>query len=272
MPTKSDIIRIINNKPQFKLGGIFDDGFNYGIRSIGWMLLLLVGIFAYSFLIGLIPRYYVLDFSLIDVLNQLFVMVGLTGGLALFFHRRAEKGVFDFADNFRGFQRNYGNLVAFAAINFIGELFLQEIFSLALGTNLSFSSGGANAISELASGLVNNWHSLLGIGLFVFFVKITIQILLFFSVYFIVIYRFTALDSIILSFKLASKYFLNLVWFLIILLLLNFIGALLLGLGLIVTIPVTIAASYMVFNKLVVSQLNQGKVESKFIGDDILDA
>ena len=271
--TKLQAISVINNKSSFNFNKIFGQGFNLGGASIGWMILLFIAAAVFLFALGYLPRFRVFGYNLIDVLNRLFVMAGMSGGVVLFYQRKVKSGKFDFADLFRGFQNqsNFGTLVAYAALAFLAEIVIGYISSFLLGFRFSpsFTPGG---ITELSAGVSRTYGSLLGFGLVSLIIQIVIQVLTFFVTYFIVIYKFGAIDSLELSVKLASKHFWPILGVLILLVILNIIGALLIGVGLLASMPITFGVSYMLFHYVFEKNVDGEEEPIVSFGDDILDS
>tara|TARA_B100001778_G_scaffold286728_1_gene254178 strand:- start:2390 stop:3214 length:825 start_codon:yes stop_codon:yes gene_type:complete len=273
MYRKLEVIDIINKKSKFNFSQILNDGFSYGIRSVGWMILLFIIYLVFNSLFDFIPPYYIFHFDVKAVVAQIFISTGISGGIALFYQRRIKKGLFDFADVFRGYQTNYGNLVAFGAISFALLVVYEQIISFIFGISIfNFSNGFTEvlpAINSIMMKMMDNIGLILGVAIISVLLYIVIQIFMFFSTYFIVIGGLNAIDSIELSARLASKCFFSLFFLMLFLLIFNAVGAIFIGLGLLVTIPISLAICYSVFNTMI--EVHIGEEDNQFYGEDIID-
>ena len=273
MYRKLEVIDIINKKSKFNFSQILNDGFSYGIRSVGWMILLFIIYLVFNSLFDFIPPYYIFHFDVKAVVAQIFISTGISGGIALFYQRRIKKGLFDFADVFRGYQTNYGNLVAFGAISFALLVVYEQIISFIFGISIfNFSNGFTEvlpAINSIMMKMMDNIGLILGVAIISVLLYIVIQIFMFFSTYFIVIGGLNAIDSIELSARLASKCFFSLFFLMLFLLIFNAVGVIFIGLGLLVTIPISLAICYSVFNTMV--EVHIGEEDNQFYGEDIID-
>lgn len=110
-----------------------------------------------------------------------------------------------------------------------------------------------------------------GISMVIMFLGVLIlSVFLVFANFFVVLGNVSASKAITLSFKVAKPNFFPILGFFLLLGLINLGGVLVLGLGLIVTYPVTLAATYIMFKHVVYSKIDE---ESLNLGsEDILDA
>lgn len=273
MYTKKKVEQIISKQSKFNLLEILDNGFTFGFRSIGWLLLLGVIVIVYMFLLGKIPPFIIADINVVQFTNSAIVMSGLSAGVIIFFNKGFKGKKFDFLDIFKGYTTNYGNMVGYVVLSYAFNYILGLILKIILGNVLS-EGGGEQAIVELFKTLITNFESFFGLALVGAlvgaFIQVSIFLLLIFTPYFIAVGRMNIFDSIFLSIKLSLKCFFWLFLLLIIVILFNLLGVLLLGLGLIITIPVTFAIFYAVFHNMIDVHLNDnnsGLVDM----EDVLD-
>ena len=273
MYRKLEVIEIINKKSKFNFSQILNQGFSYGIRSVGWMILLFIIYLVFNSLFNFIPSYYIFHFDVKAAVSQIFVSTGISGGIALFYQRRIKKGQFDFADLFRGYKTNYSNLMALGAISFALLVVYEQVISFIFGISIfNFSNDFSEVLSVfnlIMMKMVDNIGLILGVAIISLLLYIVIQIFMFFSTYFIVIGGLNAIDSIELSARLASKCFFSLFFLILFLLIFNLIGVIFLGIGLLVTIPISLSICYCVFNTML--EVYIGEEGIQFYGEDIID-
>lgn len=270
MATKNQLADIINNKSKFSFGEILGQGFDYGGKSIGWLLLLFLIIIGYSWGVGQLPYFSIFGFSVVDLVGQIFVFSAIGAGMAIFFKNRTENKRFDFADLFRGFQINYPQIILLSIIVYLINYATSYLFSLLLGNQMFSGMGGATAIADLSRSLINNWQGLLGWAAIGFVIQIALYIFLFFSTYFVAVRQLKAIEALELSFKLGAKFFFQILFLLILMTIFNMIGALILGIGLIVTVPITMAIFYFSYHTLIEEHVSDDLKPS--FDQDILDA
>lgn len=270
MATKNQLTDIINNKSRFSFGEIFEKGFDYGGKSIGWLLLLFLIIIAYSWGVSQLPYFSILGFSVVDLVGQIFVFSAIGAGMAIFYKNRTENKRFDFADLFRGFQINYPQIILLSVIVYLINYATSYLFSLLLGNQMFSGMGGATAIADLSRSLIENWQGLLGWAAVGFVFQIALYIFLFFSTYFVAVRQLKATEALELSFKLGAKFFFQILFLLILMIIFNMIGALILGIGLIVTVPITMAIFYFSYHTLIEEHVSDDLKPS--FDQDILDA
>ncbi len=271
MVTKNQLSQIISNKSKFSFSDIFEKGFDYGGRSIGWMLLLFLIIIAYSWGVNILPRFSLFGFNVVELVGQIFVFSAVGAGLAIFYKNRTENKKFDFGDIFKGFQINYPQIILLALLNYGINYVFNYLFGLLLGNQMLAGVGGdASAIASLSSQLINNWQELFGWASLGIILQVALYIFLFFSTYFVAVRQVKAIEALELSFKLGAKFFFQIFVLMILMIIFNMIGALVLLVGLIATIPITMAVFYFTYHTLIEKHINEDLGPT--FDQDILDA
>lgn len=270
MVNKAQLSQIIRDKSKFSLGSILEKGFDLGFKSTGWMLLLFLMIAVFSFLVSFLPKYYLFGFEIVDVLQQIFVYSAIGAGLAIFYKNRAENEKYDFSDLFKGIVVNYPQIILLAIINFAISLLLNNGLGWLIGSQITSIGTKISSIIDISKLILNDFSSFMGLAAIGLLLQLVTYIMLFFSTYLVVIRKLKAVDALALSLKLGAKFFFQLLGLLVLVVIINLIGAVILGLGLIFTIPMSLAIFYFSYHTLVEVHVNE---EERFVFDeDILDA
>lgn len=253
---------------QFELSNYISQGWKLGLKSIGWLILFGIIYFAIWFVAQLIP-------FIGSIAHSIILAPALSAGVTYFLHKKHSTGESDFSSFFAGF-KNLGNLVL---VNFLMGLIvllamipmLISLFSL-LSIELfqAFANQDNAAIEELGMTMLANMGSL-GIGVIISVLLMwLLVILLIFANQFVILGGLTAVDAIKSSIQVAKKKIFPIFGFMLLILLINIVGALPFFLGLFLTIPMTAGAMYFMFKDIVMSQAVDGEV--LLTEDDILDA
>lgn len=255
---------------KFGLSSYLNQGWKLGLQSIGWLILYAIIYIAIWALCRVIPFVGELAYSI--VLAPI-----LSAGVTYFLHKKHTTGESDFSTFFYGF-KDLGNLV-FA--NFLMGLIVVVAMIPMFLAFLSFfgmeliqamiGDQDPNEIGNTGSELLSKMGGV-GITFFVTFIIVgLILTLLVFTNQFVILGRLSAVDAIKASMQVAKKKVFSIFGFIIVLGLINLLGVLPLGLGLILTLPMTAGAFYFMFKDIVMSQIS-GDHNILLSEDDILDA
>ena len=255
---------------KFELSNYISQGWKLGLQSLGWLILFAIIYLSISIVTQLIP--------IIGRFAQTFILAPvLSAGVTYFLHKKSTTGESDFSSFFDGF-KNLGNLVVLNLLILLLFMvtmipLLASMFSL---LNMEFFQAIANedrvAMEAIGRNIVSSAGGVgIGVGVFISVLLVCILMLsLVFAKQFVIIGELSAVEAIKASIQVAKKKIFPLFGFMIVLVLINILGLLPLGLGLIVTIPMSAGAVYFMFKDIVISQVNSGEIILS--EDDILDA
>lgn len=260
--------RLSNEGYNFDMGKYLKEGWKLGLSSIGPIILYMILVVIISFILGLIP-------IVGQIADSFFISPVLSAGGIYFLHHKHTTGESDFGKFFEGFKQ----IGALAGVNILSLLLMMlAVIPMILSSLTLFdmdllsriAAEDSTAMLELLEKFTTANAALIGGIVLTFLLLITISILLFTAYYFVAIGKLGGGASIKASAGLAKKNFFSILGFVIVLGLINVLGIMVVVVGLIVTIPVTLGAMYMMFNNIVISQVS---TETMAISeDDILDA
>lgn len=257
------------NGYQFEMGKYISEGWKLGTSIVGYWLLFGIVSFAIGFVTGFIP-------IVGPLANSLVISPALAAGLILFIKHKKDSGESDFGLIFKAFNK-VGQLFLLNLITgLIGLiLFIPAIISMigmfSVEDFMALASKDTEAIQAFAQTFIANISMFMG-GVSISMLLVSVlSILLTFSMYFVVVGDLSAIGAIKASIAVAKKKFFAIFGFGIVLGLINLAGALALVIGLIVTIPVTMAAMYLMFHHIIVERIEESE-GTGVAENDVLDA
>lgn len=240
----------LNNNPiSFSVGGIIDQSFTLFSKKIGLFVISIILIMGISTAINYLP----VSSDLLSLIYSFAIQPVLLVGVFVIADKVEHGEDASFKDLFSGFKHqrlhiilaNFLLMIIFAIPT---VLFIAAMLGV-LGTSLlsSFSSFERVAEEILAGAGIMFFISFLVFFIVIIYLSITFM----FAGMFVYFKDLSAWEGLKASQKLTSRNFFNFLGFAIVLLFMNLIGMLFLGLGLLLTIPVSNIALYKIFNSTI---------------------
>ncbi len=232
---------LINNGYETDVTGYINRGFKLFFRDPGSYIAYLIVYIILAVALGLIMTF--IPFG--NVLSSIVMMPLFMG--AIIVAKMLDKGEsYSFSNFFDGYK--YFGEIAIASLIRIGVVILLAVVCL-----IPF---GMKAIFNLANfeEVMQDPITIIQTLAIPIFILIALYIIIFtfwlFAFMFIVFPKFKAWPALEASRKIISKRFFNWFGFCILLILVNFMGMLLFGIGLLITIPASICAMYLAFDEV----------------------
>jgi hypothetical protein len=210
--------------------------------------------------------------------NNVVLSPALGAGLILFVHHNYTSNQSDFSLIFKGFSTNFGHVVLLNILVGLITILCLIPFGISFASAFDFSrlmgivgNDDPRAIIEIVQMLLGSIGDIL-IGVFISTLGI-IAVTTFYclSNFFVVLGGVSAIDAMKASFGIVKRSFFKFLGFFIVLGLINALGILCLGIGVLVTMPITLVATYAMVYHLVISKVESDNVGNTF-NQDVLDA
>lgn len=233
----------LKNLPKFELGKYFSEsGRIYG-KTLGPVIGFLIIIYIASYLSGLVP----FASNLISWL----LITPMQVGVLIYYARALHGKENEFGNLFCGF-KFYGNVILGAFLQGLILVIFAVILMLVMFYDLfiELSQDGAYLLQDqfYIQSLIYNYGWLLILYLFIFIAAS----IFFFNMYsFILLRKVSATKALSYSFQLGAKKYLPFFGLILLLSVMNVIGALFLGIGLLFTIPLSIGLVVAAFDHLI---------------------
>jgi hypothetical protein len=237
MKQNQQITSAIENGYSFRTGDYFNQGLEIFKKNPGGYIGYIIVFGVISMITGLIP--------ILGNLIGLVINPPLAVGMAIAAHKQETEQNEDFGNFFKGFdhivQLVIANILMLGIYFFIS---LPLIYNIGLPIIMSIISGNPEDAFELFSQIEN-------FGLVFFFtilVSIFITISLRWTNYFIVFYKYDAIEALKTSWKMVNKNWFSHLGFGILAFLIMIGGLIALIIGIIFVIPIVVAADYAAFS------------------------
>lgn len=239
-PDGKTLSQVLTDGYDFDFANTFGGGWNLWTKDIGQSIL-------YALVVGLI-----LFFSFFTIIGPIFLWLPLTAGYFVAADKLSKGLKPEFRDYFGGF-RQYGKTLGLSLIfTLVFLLYLVIIFSVAVDFDMIFNLLDGNFTEREFL----NWYfefigsmfsaSLWGYVVGAFFIAIWI-----FSVPFVVIGNLGAVQALIASTKVVFKKFGMLLLYAVVLYILEYVGALILYIGLLAAAPLNSFLKYAAYKEIV---------------------
>lgn len=266
---ESIVSKVVASKPKFETGKYISLGWKNGLPLIGWIILYGIIVIVMKNVLQIIP-------VAGELLHAIFVAPVMGAGLMIFIHNKVHGGKGDFGLVFKGFTQYTGKIIG---VNLLGGLIIiaaliPGIIGMVTAFDVSDFAMFANEKPDPQEILWFAQEMLAKYGLWILITYIFVLIagiFLTFSSFFVALGGEKPGKAISLSFKMGKTYFFPILGFAILCGLINLLGVLCLIIGVLVTLPVTIVASYYMFYELVQSKVNEDEI-SAVNSEDVLDA
>ncbi len=230
MKQNNQLSTAIENGYSFSSSDYFSKGLDIFKKNPGGYIGFIIVFSVISMISGLIP--------ILGNIIGLVINPPLTIGMAIAAHKQETENNEDFGSFFKGFD----HIVQLVIANFI--IALPLIFTIGFPVIMEIMSGNPENILESFSQLAN-----FGIGIiFLVLIYIYIGISLRWTNYFIVFYKYDAVEAIKTSWKLVNKNWFSHLGFAILAFLAMIGGLIALIIGIIFVVPIIAAADYAAFS------------------------
>ena len=257
------------NGYEFETSKYISKGWGLGTSIIGYFILFILVNIAINIAAGLIP--------LIGAfINSLVVAPAISAGFIVFIHNKHKTGQSNFGLIFSAFNK-VGDLIVLKLITGVISilLFIPAIISLlgifSFEDLMAVASQDPQALKEVMTSILSNIGEFYGVMSISFLLMMVFGMFMIFTTYFIVLGDLKAIESIKASIELVKKNFFPILGFGILLVLINLGGMLALGIGIFVSMPVSIAAMYIMFYEIIGKKVEEGETVG-VPGEDVLDA
>ena len=225
---------------EFDFANTFGAGWNLWTKDIGQSIL-------YALLVGII-----LFFSFITIIGPIFLWLPLTAGYFVAANKINQGLKPEFKDYFGGF-RQYGKTLGLSLIfTLIFVLYLVIIFSVAVDFDLLLDLFAGNVNErEFLTWYFNFIGSLFSASLWGYVVGAFFIAIWIFSVPFVVIGKLGAVQALIASTKVVMKKFGMLLLYAVVLYILEYVGAIILYIGLLAAAPLNSFLKYAAYSDIV---------------------
>ncbi len=253
----------------FPINKFISKGWELGLKILGWYVLYMTLAMTASSLLKSLPY-------VGSLINTLVIAPVLASGTIFFIHHRYTTNRSDFGLIFLGFKKNLLQIILLNLILVIGCLiiYLPLILEIYNSVDLSDFTKIANeknpeALMPLVKDLFKDIGSWVRTGFFCSFGILFLMTFTVFTSFLVVLENYTAVKAISVSFKIVKKKFIKILWFLILLGLINLLGVLCLIIGLFITVPISFAAVYIAYISVFKPNL---EIEDDVKDKDVLDS
>jgi len=265
----NQIQEIENKNFSFRISEFISKGWDLGLKILGWYILYMTLTMTASSLLKSLPY-------IGSLINTLVISPVLASGTIFFIHHRYTTNQSDFGLIFSGFKKNLWQIILLNLILVIVSLviYLPLILEVYNSVDISdFTKLATNKDSEALIPLIKDLFKDIGswfkTGLFCSIGVLFLMTFTIFSTFLVVLEDFTAVKALSVSYKIVKKKFVKILWFVVLLGLINLLGFLCLVIGVFVTVSISFAAVYLAYINVFRPNL---EIEFAVKDKDILDA
>jgi hypothetical protein len=257
MKQNTQIESAIQNGYTFNTGDYFNKGLEIFKKNPGGYIGFIIVLSIISSVINMIP--------VVGAMLNLIVNPPLTVGIAMGAHKQESEGSEEFGNFFNGFDHIVQLFIANVLMLIIYLVIASPlIFLLGFSVITAYFSGDNNALFETFTQVTN-----LGVSVFiVLFLCAFVAISLRWTNYFIVFYKYDAIEAIKTSWKLVNKNWFSHLGFAVLAFLAMIGGLIALIIGIIFVVPIVYAADYAAFAHI--TGLNEKRDVIDEIGEDLV--